>query len=228
MNNLNEIAVVLISESSKVDFLKLANDLKLKRFEFVIATTLSELQNIFLHHKNIRLLLSYGTSVIVPKEILESPGLIAINIHAASPDYPGRDPHHFAMYENAKVYGATLHFMTEKVDEGEIIDVELFPVEKDCTLTKLLDGARQCSRKLLERVLIWLDQNKALPISDYGWGQVKRTRSDFLRMCHIDDSVCKEELNTRIKAFYVEGYQNLYTEIDGVKYYYDAHGCLKK
>ena len=31
---------------------------------------------------------------------LEIKGLKSINIHAASPKYPGRDPHHFAIYDN--------------------------------------------------------------------------------------------------------------------------------
>src|SRR5688572_2747045 len=58
------------------------------------------------------ILLSFGTSVIVPDAILRTPGLLPINIHAASPQYPGRDPHHFAAFDGVTEYGATMHLMT--------------------------------------------------------------------------------------------------------------------
>ena len=48
------------------------------------------------------LLLSFGTGVIVPESILLTPGLVALNVHAASPDFPGRDPHHFAAYRRSR------------------------------------------------------------------------------------------------------------------------------
>jgi methionyl-tRNA formyltransferase len=70
------------------------------------------------------MLLSHSTSVIVPGKLLEPFGERALNIHAASPDYPGRDPHHFAVYDGVRRYGATLHRMARKVDAGAILDVE--------------------------------------------------------------------------------------------------------
>ena len=68
-------------------------------------------------------LLSFATSIIVPKEVIDRFPSGAYNIHAASPDYPGRDPHHFAVYEGATRYGATCHIMSAPVDEGPIVDV---------------------------------------------------------------------------------------------------------
>src|SRR5262249_229160 len=57
-------------------------------------------------------LISHSTSVIVPASVLEVLQGRAVNIHAASPRYPGRDPHHFAIYDGAARYGATAHVMT--------------------------------------------------------------------------------------------------------------------
>jgi len=48
-----------------------------------------------------RLLVSFSTGVVVPAELIAAFPAGAYNVHAASPDYPGRDPHHFAVYEGA-------------------------------------------------------------------------------------------------------------------------------
>src|SRR5215467_13519659 len=47
----------------------------------------------------------------------------AYNVHPGTPDFPGRDPWHFARYEGRREIGATLHRMTARVDAGEILDV---------------------------------------------------------------------------------------------------------
>src|SRR5215831_20804891 len=47
----------------------------------------------------------------------------AFNIHPAPPEYPGRDPWHFAHYDGYPRAGATLHRMAPRVDDGEILDV---------------------------------------------------------------------------------------------------------
>src|SRR5207245_6682120 len=83
-------------------------------------------------------LISFGTSVIVPATLLARLIKPAYNLHAASPEFPGRDPHHFAAYLGAKTYGATLHLMTERVDDGPIVAVEMFQVAPDATPASLL------------------------------------------------------------------------------------------
>ena len=37
----------------------------------------------------------------------------------------GWDPHHWACYNQSKNYGATAHLLSEKLDQGKIIDYEL-------------------------------------------------------------------------------------------------------
>ena len=67
-------------------------------------------------------LAAFGTGVIVPPDLLARYDR-AYNFHAAPPAYPGRDPHHWAAYDWATVYGATVHIMTERVDAGPIVGV---------------------------------------------------------------------------------------------------------
>jgi methionyl-tRNA formyltransferase len=169
--------------------------------------------------EKIDLLLSFATGVIVPSWILEQPGLTALNLHAASPEYPGRDPHHFAVYEQAARYGATLHFMVEQVDAGPIIDVEWVAVEKDAFPIDLLKKANEAALDLLRKYLPDLLQGKLLQAnSDCIWQGVKRSRKDFLELCRVGSDTSETEFQKRQKACQMPGYSNLHTVIHGKRF----------
>ncbi len=156
------------------------------------------------------LLLSYGSALIVKDETLKLYKQ-AINIHGASPSYPGRDPHHFACYDQKDEYGATAHFMTPLVDSGSIIDTELKKISTHSNSMEYLKLAQDCSWILIERLLetFFLKKDPA-QIKNIQWGPKKTKRSDFLEMCKIDPNIRKEEYKKIYKAFQ-EGipYKNL-------------------
>jgi methionyl-tRNA formyltransferase len=56
-------------------------------------------------------LIAFATPVIVPAGILASLGHGAYNFHPGPPQYPGWAPAHFALYEQATEFGATVHAM---------------------------------------------------------------------------------------------------------------------
>jgi methionyl-tRNA formyltransferase len=150
---------------------------------------------------------------------LELPGLLALNVHAASPDYPGRDPHHFAVYDGAKKYGATVHFMTSKVDSGPIVEVELFDVPAEATPASLLDQANQAAWVLLERLLEKLAGKKAItPLGEPHWGTRKTTRKMFMDLCRVDASMNAAEFERRLRATTMPGYNNLCFELHGYRF----------
>lgn len=171
------------------------------------------------------LLLSFGTGVIVPQHILHTPGLIALNVHAASPEFPGRDPHHFAVYYAAKEYGATLHFMEEHVDSGAIVDVELFPVPQNASPAHLLEKANLAGFELIKRLFKKCKDSGIKTVSaktpTIGWAPRKFTRKDFIELCRVDNSMPPEEFNQRLKAVAMPGYNNLYTDIHGYRFRID-------
>ena len=89
------------------------------------------------------LLVGFSTGVIVPAHILSRLEGPAYNFHAASPEYPGRDIHHFAVYYGARRYGATAHEMEPQVDFGRIVGVEWFDVAPRTTPQALRRAATQ-------------------------------------------------------------------------------------
>jgi len=59
---------------------------------------------------------------IFKKELLSLPKVACINRHSALlPKYGGVLPIFWAMYNNEKSFGVSIHYMVEKVDQGNVI-----------------------------------------------------------------------------------------------------------
>ncbi len=165
------------------------------------------------------LLLSFGTGVIVPKHIINLPSITALNIHAASPEYPGRDPHHFAAYYGAKEYGATIHYMTDRVDEGPIVDVETFEVPQGTSAAILLEKANEAAIELMRRFFkTYAAKGAPVPRNDLIWGPHKSTRNEFLELCRVSCEMSESEFSRRLKSVTMPGHNNLYIDIHGYRF----------
>lgn len=164
-------------------------------------------------------LLAHNTNQIVPSHLLQKASM-ALNIHAGPPEFPGRDPHHWAVYRQAKEYGITAHFMEEKVDAGDIIEAIRFPIEPLDTPLTLLQKANDLALNCMADVLKRIDANQPLLPIPESWAPYKTRRRDFLEICDVTevrDDV--EEMQRRIKAFHVPGHQNLYYRIGNERVY---------
>jgi methionyl-tRNA formyltransferase len=185
-----------------------------------VVNNLAELSRAF--EKPPDFLLSFGTSVIVPAHFLELPGLLSINVHAASPDYPGRDAHHFAVYDGAECYGATMHFMTPQVDAGGIVDVQLFDVPAGTTPVRLLEMANEAAWLLIERLFVMIASDSEPRVMEgIFWRRRKTTRKMFLELCRVDSSISKAEFSRRLQATAMPGYSNLYIDLYGYRFRMD-------
>lgn len=213
---------MLIPSGIKDSFLELAQSIGFSKEQFAFAETAVQLDNLYENCDKPEYLISYSTSVIVPRKYIELSNQVSVNIHAASPAYPGRDPHHYAIYDAAKTYGATLHYMTVKVDDGQIIDVELFEVPDGISPIELLVRANECAWVLIGRLLLWIKAKERLPVSDHKWSTIKRKRKDFEDFCRISFDITDEEFQKRVNAFHVKGFKNLFIELHGKKFYYEG------
>lgn len=214
MKRLN--AVFLMSDASGKRALEIAQKAAID-LDVVILDDLNSLEHAF--SKPYDLLLSFGTGVIVPSWILATQTVLALNVHAASPDYPGRDPHHFAVYDGATKYGATIHYMTQSVDAGPITDIEIFDVPTNTPPFKLLELANDASWKLIDRFFtVYKKQGAPHQLKNISWGSRKSTRKMFLEMCRIDLTMSPDEITRRFRSTAMPGYNNLYIDLHGHRY----------
>jgi methionyl-tRNA formyltransferase len=147
-------------------------------------------------------LIAFVTAEIVPPSVLARLGYGAFNFHPGPPNYPGWAPAHFALYDQAPVFGATVHVMVEQVDAGPIIDVAFFPVPADISVVGLEGLAYAHLAQLFWRRAKSLATDatppSTLPIE---WGHRKYSRRAYRAICDIPPDIPKEELDRRIKVF---------------------------
>lgn len=68
------------------------------------------------------LLVSVVNPWLIPRRIFEKKGLVAVNLHhSLLPHHPGRNAESWAVYEGDDHAGVSWHFISEKVDAGNII-----------------------------------------------------------------------------------------------------------
>lgn len=93
---------------------------------------------------------AYGK--IVPKIILDYPKYGCINIHASIlPKYRGSAPMQWAIINGEKETGITLMYMDEKMDTGDIIDIEKIPILDDDDLGSIHDKLSLLGSSILEK-----------------------------------------------------------------------------
>ena len=161
------------------------------------------------------LLVCFSTGVIIPKAVLSCLKGPAYNFHAASPEYPGRDPHHFAVYYNAKRYGATAHEVAIKVDSGRIIGVEWFEVAPSTPPQALREAAVEAAFILYCSLMPRILRREHIPSTGIEWREHTWTRKEFLKMCKISPTIGREEYERRYFAFNGGEYNNLTIEVHG-------------
>lgn len=171
------------------------------------------------------LVISFLNGYVVKRGLLDAASGRAFNVHPAPPEYPGRDPWHFAYYDRFPRAGATLHRMTAKVDEGEILDVA--ECEFDPSFT-VVDYRNLCHQLAVSLLLGNLDSLLAGTVerrSERGWRvEAKRSRRDFVRMCEIDPAMSPDEVARRVRSFNTPDHENVYVVIHGHKFFYKSSG----
>ncbi len=77
-------------------------------------------------------LFSFYFRKLIPSRILSIPPKGSLNMHGSLlPAFRGRSPVNWAILKGAPVTGASLHYMTEKPDAGDLVDQEAVPIGPD-------------------------------------------------------------------------------------------------
>jgi hypothetical protein len=175
-------------------------------------------------HAGRDVLLGFGTGVIVPPYWLTALNGNAYNIHMGTPEFPGRDPHHFAVYRGTTSFGATAHVMQPNVDTGAILDVERLAVTVGMTPSELMrmseEAGLQLAKRLMPRIL--KDESHIPPRHDVEWGPVKTRRSDLYRLFQVEPYTDIPEIRRRAAATAYPGRSNLYLDILGERFVHDG------
>ncbi len=146
-------------------------------------------------------LISLGSDIIVPKDLLNLLPGPAYNFHPGPPEYPGIFPSVFALYNNAKTFGVTLHEMAPSVDSGQIVALETFEIEPAWDRLALDTATFNVLQNLLSKLAPQLvDIDQPMPVIEADWGTPKNTLKDFDRLCRLPDNIDQAEFDRRYRA----------------------------
>jgi methionyl-tRNA formyltransferase len=112
------------------------------------------------------LFVSMSFNQIFRDEILKLPPLKTINCHAGKlPFYRGRNILNWALINDEKEFGITVHFVDNGIDTGDIIKQNCYPIsDQDDYKSLLILAYDKCSNILYDAIKC-IQENKVIPIS---------------------------------------------------------------
>ena len=91
-----------------------------------------------------------------------------LNIHPSLlPKFPGLDTHQRAINASEKQHGATVHFVTKKLDGGPIICKEVVNIDSNDTKSSLAKKVLEKEHILYPKVIHWYTQNRLKLKNDF-------------------------------------------------------------
>jgi len=162
----------------------------------------------------------------IPAGILERCA-VRVNFHPGPPAYPGIGCYNWALYEGETEYGSTCHVMQPKVDTGEILAVDRFPISPDETVKSLQD--RTLARMLLLFAEFlrsgndWIvgDHPSAASFpagTRHQWSRRPFTRADLEELCTLTPEMDEAEMRQRIRATSYPGKPGARLKINGIEF----------
>ena len=146
-------------------------------------------------------LISLGSDIIVPADLLNRLVSPAYNFHPGPPAYPGIFPSIFALYDGARQFGVTLHEMAPQVDSGPIVAVDTFEIHPEWDRLALDTATFTALQGLLSRMAPQLANfDVPLPTISQQWSEYRRTRKDFDALCRMPEDVSEVEFARRYRA----------------------------
>jgi UDP-4-amino-4-deoxy-L-arabinose formyltransferase/UDP-glucuronic acid dehydrogenase (UDP-4-keto-hexauronic acid decarboxylating) len=108
------------------------------------------------------LIFSFYYRDLVGQPILDIPRAGCLNLHGSLlPKYRGRSPINWVLARGETETGVTLHYMTARPDDGDIVGQRRIEITRDDTARTLMDRASVASAALLDELLPMLREGRA-------------------------------------------------------------------
>lgn len=170
--------------------------------------------------KNIDMIISVGHKYILSAEILNAVNQNAINMHLAIlPDYKGNYTYNHAILNEEKEYGITIHWMSEKVDQGDIIALPRFNISSKDTAYSLYNKSIELGLTTFGRIIGMLAAGQQLPRIKMNSGGCFYGRKSLDGKREIPSDADPNTIQKMSRAFYFPNFEAAYFVIGEMKYY---------
>ena len=100
--------------------------------------------------------------ILSPQFVRRYPQRIINVHHSFLPAFSGARPYHRALERGVKLIGATSHYVTEKLDDGPIIEQDVVRISHRDQLQDLIQKGRDIEKAVLSRAVRWHIEHRIL------------------------------------------------------------------
>ena len=152
----------------------------------------------------------------------------AVNLHMAPlPEYRGSNQFSYAIIDNKKEFGTTIHLIDTGIDHGDILFQKRFPIPGDCKVNTLYDLTFNASLELFRDTLSDVVNNNYNPIPQASleekYGTSLHYKKDIHKLKEIDLGWDKEKIERHIRATSMPGFEPPFCIINGEKLYFTTN-----
>lgn len=143
-----------------------------------------------------------------------------INLHGAIlPDYKGLFAYNHGLMNEETQWGVTAHYVNERFDEGEIIEIKKFPINpREIFVQELEEETQKKAYELTIDLIERWEKNGRLPSYPQPSGGRYYSRADFETAKKISMTDSADDVLRKIHAFWCPPYEGAYIEIDGTRF----------
>jgi len=165
---------------------------------------------------------------LLKQEHIHKAKQIAVNLHMAPlPEYRGANQFSFAIIDRKKEFGTTIHKIDDKIDHGDILFQERFPVPENCWVNDLYLLTYNASITLFSQTLTQIVKGEYKPVSQASlmakYGTSIHYRKEMADIRAIDLSWDKEKIERHIRATSMPGFEPPYCFVIGEKIHFTSH-----
>lgn len=170
------------------------------------------------------LLISAGFRHIVSQDVLSVPTRGAVNLHNSYlPNNRGANANVWPILNDTPA-GVSLHYMTDEVDAGPVIDRRRVPVEPDDDARDLYERIETAQFEQFTQCWPAIRDGDAEAVDvDFDAGEY-HTKQDFVDLWELDPDEHRPvgEVIDHLRALTFPPYKNAYFERDGERYYVEV------
>lgn len=169
-------------------------------------------------------LISVQYHQILKSHHIQRARLLAINLHMAPlPEYRGCNQFSFALLDQKKEFGTTLHVMDEKIDHGAILAEKRFPIPERCWVDELYQLTLDASMRLFEDSIAGILRGDIMGTPQEKLegerGTQMHYRNEINAIKQIQLNWPEEQIDRHLRATFMPGFEPPFTYIQGEKIY---------
>jgi methionyl-tRNA formyltransferase len=204
VNYLNEIGLdisfVVCKEQGDIILKKLCHNLNIEIFDY------DTFEHLVLESKipKVDYAFSWNFGRLISKKVINYFDGNIINFHPGPlPEYKGVFGINFAIYDQIDYWGATVHFVDEKFDNGNIIYCEKFKLDIEDDVNSIQEKTQNQLYYLAVKVINNIKNEIPLPIEKQDNYGKYISRKDFEQKKKICMNDKNQEIDKKIDAFFI-------------------------